>query len=400
MSGNLELAVSDSTKTNRRCSLGQRHVVTLFGFLSWFLLSSNRLVLSIGIVAMVKHTQTNETTMKNASDSCPSPATPTKPDVRSNFQGEFDWSPELQGYILGAGFLSYMTTQTTAGRFADAVGAKPLMVFSNALTGILVVLSPLAARWHVYALMAVQFLRGASQGITAPAIYKMISNWIPRTERGTLNSLVSCGYSAGAAVNGIVTGWLCDIPGLGWPSAFYIWGTFSVVIAIVTHFICFEHPVDNPWITDEELKHINDGLETKVSEKKLPTPWKKMFTSIPYYAYCYALLGHMWGINYFTTVHPTFMGTVLHYSMAEVDFRISGGFLFSAFSETHIYSYAAGQSSHCPVGKTRIFLPYNTSTFDKSLFYLALNISYLEDSTFLPIGKAWPSHHPHHFFYQ
>ncbi|GBM86292.1 hypothetical protein AVEN_121809-1, partial [Araneus ventricosus] len=54
-------------------------------------------------------------------------------------------------------------------------------------------------------------------------MYKMTSNWIPRTERGTLITLVVCGYSVGMAVTGIVTGWLCDIPGLGWPSAFYIW---------------------------------------------------------------------------------------------------------------------------------------------------------------------------------
>ncbi|GBL71146.1 hypothetical protein AVEN_178164-1 [Araneus ventricosus] len=79
------------------------------------------------------------------------------------FQGEFDWSTELQGYVLGAGFLSYLITQTPAGRLADAVGAKPLLVFSNALSGLLVIISPFAARWHVYALMAVQFLRGASQ---------------------------------------------------------------------------------------------------------------------------------------------------------------------------------------------------------------------------------------------
>ncbi|CAL1270643.1 unnamed protein product, partial [Larinioides sclopetarius] len=112
------------------------------------------------------------------------------------------------------------------GRLADTVGSKPLLVFSNGLSGIPVIISPFAARWHVYALMAVQFLRGASQGITTPAIFKMLSNWIPRAERGTLNSLAVCGFWAGIAIGGLVTGWICDIPGLGWPAAFYIWATF------------------------------------------------------------------------------------------------------------------------------------------------------------------------------
>ncbi|GBO33135.1 hypothetical protein AVEN_237454-1 [Araneus ventricosus] len=76
--------------------------------------------------------------------------------------------------------------------------------------------------------------------------------------------------------------------------------------------------MNNPWITEEELKYITDGLETKVSEKVPATPWKKIFTSIPCYAYFYGLFGHYWGIGYFITSHPTFMGTVLHYSTAEV----------------------------------------------------------------------------------
>ncbi|GBM48699.1 hypothetical protein AVEN_34818-1, partial [Araneus ventricosus] len=61
-------------------------------------------------------------------------------------------------------------------------------------------------------------------GVTTPATFKMLGNWIPRAERGTLNSLAVCGFSAGIAIGGLVTGWVCDIPGLGWPAAFYIWG--------------------------------------------------------------------------------------------------------------------------------------------------------------------------------
>ncbi|GBM78456.1 Putative inorganic phosphate cotransporter [Araneus ventricosus] len=318
VAGNSEASASDETRTNERCYLGQRHVVIFIGFLNCFLINTNRLVLGVSIVAMVKHGQMNETSKRNISEiSCPLPSVPSKPVVGSNFQGEFDWNTEMQGYVLGAGFLGFLITQAPAGRLADAVGCKSMIVFSNALTGLLVFISPFAARWNIYALMAVQFLRGASQGITTPAIFKMLSNWIPRTERGTLNSLAMCGYSVGLAFGGLVTGWLCDIPGFGWPSAFYVWGTFCFMIAIAIQFTYYEHPMNNPWITEEELKYITDGLEIKVSEKVLATPWKKIFTSIPCYAYCYGLFGHYWGIGYFLTSHPTFMGTVLHYSMAE-----------------------------------------------------------------------------------
>ncbi|GBN33572.1 Putative inorganic phosphate cotransporter [Araneus ventricosus] len=282
VSGKFELADSGVKKTNRGFFLGQRHVVTLVGFLCCFFLAANRLALGVGIVAMVKHRQTKEVFNRNESEiSCPFSSTPPKPLVESSFKGEFEWSTELQGYLLGIGFLSFLLTQTPAGRLADAIGSKPLL------------------------------------GFTLPATHKTISNWIPRTERGTLSTLVVCGFAAGISVGGMVTGWLCDIPGFGWPSAFYIWGTINVMLAVAIQFICYEYPVNHPWITDEELKYITDGLETKETEKHPPTPWKKIFSSVPSYAYFYGLFGHYWSIAYFSTVHPTFTGTVLHYPMTE-----------------------------------------------------------------------------------
>ncbi|CAL1270642.1 unnamed protein product [Larinioides sclopetarius] len=52
-------------------------------------------------------------------------------------------------------------------------------------------------------------------------------------------------------------------------------------------------------------------------EKPPTTPWRKIFTSVPCYAYFYGLFGHYWGNGYFIASHPTFMGTVLHYSIAQ-----------------------------------------------------------------------------------
>ncbi|XP_055942246.1 sodium-dependent phosphate transport protein 3-like [Argiope bruennichi] len=318
ISEKLDLVDFVPKKTTRRCFLGLRHVATLVGFLTCFLQNAMRMVLGVGIVAMVKHSQTNESSNVNASEiSCPLPSNPPNVVVGSNFQGEFDWSTELQGYIVGIGFLSFLMTNIPAGRLVDAVGSKTVLVLSSAISGILILISPFAARWHVYALMAVQFLRGAAQGFTTPTIFKLISNWIPRNERGTLSTLVVCGFASGIAISGMVTGWICDVPGLGWPSAFYIFGIFTVLLSVIFHFIYYEYPEDHPWITEEELNYITDGLETKTSEKKLPTPWKKMLSSIPSYAYFYGLFGHYWATAYFISVHPAFMGTILHYPMTQ-----------------------------------------------------------------------------------
>ncbi|CAL1293108.1 unnamed protein product [Larinioides sclopetarius] len=118
----------------------------------------------------------------------------------------------------------------------------------------------------------------------------------------------------------MATGWLCDIPGFGWPSAFFIVGTLNVLLAVAIQFVCYEYLATYPWITDEELKFITNGLDNKEPEKQYPTPWKKIFTSAPTYACIYGLFGNYWSITYYSTVHPTFMGTILHYPLTELFF--------------------------------------------------------------------------------
>ncbi|GFU17314.1 inorganic phosphate cotransporter, partial [Nephila pilipes] len=220
----LEPTLCESTHANRTCCIGRRYVVTILGFILCCLMNINRLVIGVAIVAMVKHGHKNETTHRNESElSCPLRSTSSSSTIKSEYQGEFDWDSKQQGYVLGAGFFGYLVIQVFGGKVADTVGAKSPLVVSNILMGLLTFISPFAAWWNIYALLAVQFVRGLSQGFVTPCVYRMMSNWFPKHERGFLSTLVVCGFAFGAMIGGVVTGWLCDIPHLGWPSAFYFW---------------------------------------------------------------------------------------------------------------------------------------------------------------------------------
>ncbi|GFQ87913.1 MFS domain-containing protein [Trichonephila clavata] len=173
---------------------------------------------------MVKHDRLNESLHRNESElSCPLRSA-TSPIAKSQYKGEFDWDSKQQGYILGVGFFGYLIFQVLGGKVADTVGAKLPLVASNILMGIFTFISPFAAWWNIYAILAVQLFRGLTQGFVTPALYRMMSNWFPKHERGLLSTLTVCGYAFGAMIGGVVTGWICDIPGLGWPPAFYFWG--------------------------------------------------------------------------------------------------------------------------------------------------------------------------------
>lgn len=78
-------------------------------------------------------------------------------------RGEFLWSPELQGYILSAGFLGYVLTQIPGGILAGRFGTKRILVPGLLVAAACNLLSPLAANEHPYILLALTLIRGMAQ---------------------------------------------------------------------------------------------------------------------------------------------------------------------------------------------------------------------------------------------
>ena len=78
-------------------------------------------------------------------------------------EAEFNWSNELQGYILGAFFYGYMSTQILGGRLAERYGTKWLFGGSILISSVLSLFTPLAAKWSPYALIALRITGGIAE---------------------------------------------------------------------------------------------------------------------------------------------------------------------------------------------------------------------------------------------
>ena len=77
--------------------------------------------------------------------------------------GDFDWSNELQGYILGAFFYGYMSTQIPGGRLAERYGTKWLFAGSILSTSVLSLFTPVVAKWSPYALIVLRIAEGLTE---------------------------------------------------------------------------------------------------------------------------------------------------------------------------------------------------------------------------------------------
>ncbi len=75
-------------------------------------------------------------------------------------EGEFSWTPETQGLILGSFFYGYIMTQLLGGYLALQLGGKYVYGVGIAMTAVLTILTPVAARTGVAYLVACRVLMG------------------------------------------------------------------------------------------------------------------------------------------------------------------------------------------------------------------------------------------------
>ena len=83
---------------------------------------------------------------------------------------EFAWSSKERGVVLSAYFYGYITTQIVGAYIAPLVGAGRLYGMSILFTGILALLTPMAARTGIVALVAVRASQGALQVTSGPLV--------------------------------------------------------------------------------------------------------------------------------------------------------------------------------------------------------------------------------------
>ncbi|KAF8787065.1 sialin-like [Argiope bruennichi] len=302
-----------SKKSWRRyfSNIPARYVLTILGFLGFCNVYALRVNLSVALVAMVNVTETNK------SEECGGHHANVSSAMKN---GEFDWDADVQSDILGAFFYGYIFTQIPGGRMAEKFGGKWLFGLGVLCTSVLTLLTPIAARWSVSALIVLRVLEGFGEGVTFPAMHSMLGSWLPKYERSMLSTIIYSGAQIGTVISLPISGLLCfsDFLG-GWPSVFYVFGTLGCIWFIFWVIFIYETPEKHPRISQAELTLIQTG---KVENREVPPiPWKKVLTSVPVWILMITHFGQNWGFYTFLTELPTYLSSILHFDIK------SNGFL-------------------------------------------------------------------------
>lgn len=243
---------------------------------------------------------------------------------------KFNWSPELQGIVIGCFFWMSCFCQVPSGYIADKYGGTISIAVSLFATGLISIASPIATEASVWLLITFRVLLGVFQAGITPGMYVMVCHWIPLHERSTALAITN----AGSLISGILlpfsTGYL--INNYTWKSMFYVPGALSLIILVLCAPFLRNKPEHHPCVTAEELSvikkkdpaeepAISDGSgsdDSSTGKQSDPVPWIGILTNVPVLATI--LLKFAEGISSYMMLSeaPTYFANVFYMNVSEI----------------------------------------------------------------------------------
>ena len=152
------------------------------------------------------------------------------------------WSPTVQGAVMSAFFLGYVTLQVPAGHLSDRFGGKWVLGLGVLFWSLFTLLTPASAALGITVLLACRFLMGVAEAVTWPSIYSLYSRWVHPDRRASAVGLMNSGISGGAVIALICTPWLISV--WSWQGAFYLYGVLGILWFAVWVQLARSRPAD------------------------------------------------------------------------------------------------------------------------------------------------------------
>ncbi|RDK11305.1 MFS transporter [Cupriavidus lacunae] len=133
------------------------------------------------------------------------------------------------GPVFGAGLLGMLVGSLTLSVVADKVGRRPVLIWATLAFALCMLAT--AQVTTLTQLLVLRFVTGLGLGAIMPNAMALAGEFSPRRKRVTLMMLVSCGFTVGAVLGGILSAAL--IPLWGWRSVFIAGGLAPLVLALL-----------------------------------------------------------------------------------------------------------------------------------------------------------------------
>ena len=226
------------------------------------------------------------------------------------------WSPTVQGAVMSAFFLGYVTLQIPAGYLSDRFGGKWVLGLGVLFWSLFTLLTPASAALGITVLLACRFLMGVAEAVTWPSIYSLYSRWVHPDRRTSAVGLMNSGISGGSVIALICTPWLISV--WSWQGAFYLYGLLGVIWFVVWAPLARSRPADKTdWDTPNAASATAEaGSATDRNDASAQTVYPRltvrgMLRSRAVWAIAIAHICINWSLYLVLSWFPTFVNREL-----------------------------------------------------------------------------------------
>ena len=229
---------------------------------------------------------------------------------------ENGWSPTVQGAVMSAFFLGYVTLQIPAGYLSDRFGGKWVLGLGVLFWSLFTLLTPASAALGISILLACRFLMGVAEAVTWPSIYSLYSRWVHPDRRASAVGLMNSGISGGSVIALICTPWLISV--WSWQGAFYLYGLLGILWFAIWAPIARSRPtVKTDWDASEAALANPKSLQDENQAETLSQPVyprltvRGMLRSRAVWAIAIAHICINWSLYLVLSWFPTFVNREL-----------------------------------------------------------------------------------------
>jgi ACS family glucarate transporter-like MFS transporter len=239
---------------------------------------------------------------------------------------EFHLDNVQLGWIFSAFVLGYALFQAPGGWIADRIGPRATLMIGVLWWGVftsLITFLPAGMAGLLPILIGIRFCLGMGEAVVYPASNCVVAQWIPSSERGLANGFIFCGVGFGAGITPPLISYL--VGNYGWRWSFWASAVLGLVAGGIWYLVARDTPRQHPWITKEEINHIEAGLPRSEDDARgrSSLSWFAIIThrqilAVTFSYFCYGYAAYIffsWFFIYLNTVRGLNLRNSAYYTM-------------------------------------------------------------------------------------
>ncbi len=289
--------------------------------------------------------------------------------------------------LIGAAFsIGYIFMTLVGGIIVDRWGARKC--WSGAALAWSICTGLLAACTGFAHLFALRVMLGITEGPCFPAMTRMITDWLPITERARALAICLAAVPLASVVGAPLISQL--VANLGWRAMFVVLATLGIIWCLVWWILFRDYPQNSNRVSAAELQHIYEGQvsPTLASDDEIrhhnlkagKTTWKFILSNPSLTVNNFAFFSFGYLLFFATIWLPDFFEESYHLKLKEV-----GIFLIAPWFTAAIFITSAGILSDWLYKKTKSIRKSRTHIIWASQLLSALCFLFVPATDSLPL---------------